>query len=309
MAIINRDKNYENKGELWVQRTKYIVQAKRELAEEAERSGEGPAGDLKKRAIRARATLLAQAFIEALKEQNLTDVFGSAGERLTAAASLEEDYTEAYDKYLQDPSNEELRLETERLHEELVQSGDYQTLIETGDQQVEYLKALDFMDTIGPNIRIFNVCRAKSKWDFKKEVACSCGLAYPNKLWLQPDKSRWKWVCSLDWKELIKAQEQFPHNEDLGTWVKDLKEKYGSVESWPKIGCHANFVPYKKGASQVVELRMGNGEWQSFMAERMPQELDDAIKGHHAKFYMAQKMLTPQELMDVLPCPSLPRTK
>ena len=202
---------------------------------------------------------------------------------------------------MQDPSNEELRLDTERLHEELAQSGDYQTLKETGDQQVEYLKALDFMDTIGPKIRIFNVCRAKSKWDFKKEVACSCGLAYPSKLWLQPDKTRWKWVCSLDWKELIKAQEQFPHNEDLGTWVKDLKEKYGSVENWPKIGCHANFVPWKTGASQVVELMAGNGEWQSCMAERMPQELDDAIKGHHAKFYMAQKELTPQELLDVLP--------
>ena len=104
MAIINRDNNYENKGELWVQRTKYIVQAKGELAEEAERSGEGPSGDLKKRAIRARATMLAQAFIEALKE------------RRTAAASLEEDYSEAYDKYMQDPSNEELRLDTERLH-------------------------------------------------------------------------------------------------------------------------------------------------------------------------------------------------
>ena len=223
------------------------MQAKRELAEEAERSGEGPSGDLKKRAIRKRATSLAQAFIEALKEQNLTDVFGGAGERLTAAASLGANYSEAYDSYMQDPSNEELRLETERLHEELVQSGDYHTLKETGDQQVEYLKALDFMDTIGPNIRIFNVCRAKTGWDPKKGVACSCGFAYPNKLWLQPDKSRWKWVCSLDWKELIKAQELFPNNEDLGTWVKDLTEKYGSVENWPKIGCNAVFVPWKKG--------------------------------------------------------------
>ena len=57
----------------------------------------------------------------------------------------------------------------------------------------------------------------------------------------------------------------------------------------------------EKGASQVVELMGEDGVWKSFMAERMPQELDDAIKGHHAKFYMAQKELTPQELMDVLP--------
>ena len=89
MVNINRDKNYENKGEMWVQRTKFIVQAKRELAEEATMGVEGLSGDLKKRAIRKRATSLAQAFIEALKEQNLTDVFGGAGERLFAAASLE----------------------------------------------------------------------------------------------------------------------------------------------------------------------------------------------------------------------------
>ena len=33
----------------------------------------------------------------------------------------------------------------------------------------------------------------------------------------------------------------------------------------------------------------------------MPTELDDAIKEHHAKFYMAQKDLTPSELEGILP--------
>ena len=37
------------------------------------------------------------------------------------------------------------------------------------------------------------------------------------------------------------------------------------------------------------------------MADRLPVELDDAIKGHHAEFYMAQKDLTPRELEDILP--------
>ncbi len=46
---------------------------------------------------------------------------------------------------------------------------------------------------------------------------------------------------------------------------------------------------------------MPTGEWQSFMADRLPIELDDAIKKKHADFYMAQKELTPTELMDVLP--------
>ena len=44
----------------------------------------------------------------------------------------------------------------------------------------------------------------------------------------------------------------------------------------------------------MVELGLGNGEWQSLMAELIPAELDDAIKGHRAAFFMAQKDLTPQ---------------
>ena len=57
----------------------------------------------------------------------------------------------------------------------------------------------------------------------------------------------------------------------------------------------------------VVELKMANDEWESFMAARLPVELDDAIKKHHADFYLAQKTLTPQELQDILPI-SFPMT-
>ena len=96
---------------------------------------------------------------------------------------------------MQGPDNEDLRLEAERLHEEVVESGDYLTLKEMGDKQAEHLKSLDFMDTIGPNIRVFNVCRAKTGCDLAKGTACSCGLAYPAKLWTKPDPNRWKCVC------------------------------------------------------------------------------------------------------------------
>ena len=37
------------------------------------------------------------------------------------------------------------------------------------------------------------------------------------------------------------------------------------------------------------------------MANRLPAELGDAIKGQPAAFFMAQKELTPDELFDVLP--------
>ena len=94
-----------------------------------------------------------------------------------------------------------------------------------------------------------------------------------------------------DWQALIKAHEQFPNNEDISKWVNVLRGKYGSVEHWPVIRCNAGFVPDRKGASQVVELKLPSGEWTSVTAERMPQQLGDAIKGQHAKYYPAQKTL------------------
>ena len=46
-----------------------------------------------------------------------------------------------------------------------------------GYNQIEHLEALDFMDTIGPIIRVYTVCRARTGFDPAKGTACSCGLA------------------------------------------------------------------------------------------------------------------------------------
>ena len=57
----------------------------------------------------------------------------------------------------------------------------------------------------------------------------------------------------------------------------------------------------------VVELRVSTGEWRAFVADRLPTELDDSIKAHHAKFYLAQQNLSPHELEGILPV-SFPMT-
>ena len=100
----------------------------------------------------------------------------------------------------------------------------------------------------------------------------------------------------------MEEQEKNPDDEMLRNVVTDLKGKYGDdIADWPKVGCGAQFSPWKKGASMVVEIKQEDGSWDSVVAERLPSELDDAIKGHHAAYYMAQKDLTPEELLDVLP--------
>ena len=50
-----------------------------------------------------------------------------------------------------------------------------------------------------------------------------------------------------------------------------------------------------------MDIKQEDGSWTSFVADRIPEELDDTIKGHHAAFYLAQMDLTPEELLDVLP--------
>eukprot|EP00974_Lingulodinium_polyedra_P015888 1542416-Lingulodinium_polyedra.AAC.1 len=53
-----------------------------------------------------------------------------------------------------------------------------------GEEQPEYLKAMDFMDVLTPRIRYFNACRAKtSAWDNARNCAGTCGHAFPSKMW------------------------------------------------------------------------------------------------------------------------------
>eukprot|EP00974_Lingulodinium_polyedra_P100678 9751635-Lingulodinium_polyedra.AAC.1 len=51
----------------------------------------------------------------------------------------------------------------------------------------------------------------------------------------------------------------------------------------------------------VAEARLANGAWAVFMSERLPQELDDAIKGASAKLYVAVRDFTADGLKDAMP--------
>ena len=59
---------------------------------------------------------------------------------------------------------------------------------------------------------------------------CSCGLAFPAKLWTKkfPDRPwTWQFVCKVDWQQLIKAQLELPDDEQLKGWVEDMRREYG----------------------------------------------------------------------------------
>eukprot|EP00975_Prorocentrum_lima_P002337 509940-Prorocentrum_lima.AAC.1 len=54
-------------------------------------------------------------------------------------------------------------------------------------------------------------------------------------------------------------------------------------------------------------MLLEDGTWRAFMAERLPQMLDDEIKKCHEAFYDAARSLEPGALKDLIPI-TLPMT-
>eukprot|EP00975_Prorocentrum_lima_P051271 10739690-Prorocentrum_lima.AAC.1 len=78
-----------------------------------------------------------------------------------------------------------------------------------------------------------------------------------------------------------------------------MKEKCTTnVDKWPEVGCGARCVPWARGASMVMEMRMTDGTWEAFMAERFPEALDDEIKKVPEAFYLSAQQLEPEALKD-----------
>ena len=89
--------------------------------------------------------------------------------------------------------------------------------------------------------------------------------------------------------------------QQLGREIRNLFEYLASIGMWVSIRA------LEKGNSMVVELLLADNTWTSFVSARLPQELDDAIKGKHAEFYLAARDLSPSELLAAVPM-SFPMT-
>eukprot|EP00975_Prorocentrum_lima_P036157 7606127-Prorocentrum_lima.AAC.1 len=62
-------------------------------------------------------------------------------------------------------------------------------------------------------------------------------------------------------------------------WCNYMKEKttHPVLTSGLKLGVDQGFC-MGKGPSMVAELKMFDGNWEAFMADRFPEQLDDEIK-------------------------------
>ena len=135
----------------------------------------------------------------------------------------------------------------------------YKTCSDKGEAQQEYLKALDFADTITDSIRLYNCCRAHDGWNDALNKPCTCGLAFPSKLWMQqgreePSRSecrmsrkKWRWRCEVAWQYLVEEADKETEQADIFqrkpedmpavAWINKLQKAYGDMKNWPQIGC------------------------------------------------------------------------
>ena len=134
-------------------------------------------------------------------------------------------------------------------------------------------KAMGFIDSWGPDMRLLHVCRARTR-HCPRRGAIFCGLAYPGKLWWQGrnidtrtgpqyirDHSKWGFFSHVGWQMLRDEKSHFLDDPELKRWVDNMANKFGSdILRWPDVGCGTKFVPHAKGPSMVAEIRMAHGE-------------------------------------------------
>ena len=84
-----------------------------------------------------------------------------------------------------------------------------------------------------------------------------------------------------------------------------IKEAMGDTpeEQWSICTpcCGSKFIPWARGASKVVELRVGNAI-HAILAERLPEELDDEIKKVQYEWHRACGRTTAEQIAEAIPC-------
>jgi len=228
----------------------------------------------------AKCKELATAFVAIIKEGKLFQAFVSAGTRMKINAELQDELQTKYDAYLQNPEDPGLLLMMEELEERVEEAMCYKC----ADGSTEVLKALDFHNQLDESFLTFDLCRAKKGYEH-------CGIYMPSFYWLQMP-GRWKFACAIQWAVV---QEQMPQA------YAEMEKSYGADKTiWPQPGCGAKFVPWARGASKVIEF-LADGQWYSFVASRLPEELDDEIKKVLLTWHQACGRLTADEILNHIP--------
>ena len=118
----------------------------------------------------------------------------------------------------------------------------------------------------------------------------------PEMMWWQ-DGGKWSFRCGLN---IEKIRNFMPETyQACQKAMPNVPEEHWQRHCGVDF-CGVKFVPWKKGASKVVELNVG-GDVVAFLAERMPEQLDDEIKNLLHEWHVAAGRVTPEDIMSCIP--------
>ncbi len=203
LTRVQKDMKKVNKGTTWNNTARALTQATKEVREERKLAIASGSADVMSRkqadkAGLARALQLATALLTTIQQDTpIWQAFEDAGGRFKKSFETWEKLSEKYDEFDLDQDPEKLR-QLEEMEEKFLKDQSYTCMSECGEMQREYLKALDFSDQITDRLRLYNVCRAKMG------NGCTCGLAFPAKMWTQTPGT-WKFFCKVDCCNLVEA--------------------------------------------------------------------------------------------------------
>ena len=113
--------------------------------------------------------------------------------------------------------------------------------------------------------------------------------------WTPTYEGRWRFKCEL-MPEKIKVKQ--PQQYEV------IKKAMGNIpdEKWNTYTplCGARFVPWAKGSSKVLELKVQD-EYFAILADRMPTELDDEIKKVQYEWQVACGRTTAAQIRQHIP--------
>ena len=111
----------------------------------------------------------------------------------------------------------------EAAEEEYASAGDSEPCKLAGEEQGEYLKALDCIESLTPNVILYNDCKARTskQGDAELGIPCQCGPAVPAKPWKQTP-SKWQFWCAADGTRLLEHAAKAKQGNQLNIWVENL---------------------------------------------------------------------------------------
>jgi len=138
----------------------------------------------------------------------------------------------------------------------------------------EQFKAVDYhcQDDYDESCRIYNVRR--------------CGIYMPGIYWERCRQGGLlRFNCDIAWARV---------SESGGKHIVDaMKVQFGQDRAkWPDPCCGARFLPWARGASKCVEIKLAEG-WVSFLAGGLPEQLEDEIMKAHEAFHQADVRIGP----------------